>query len=265
MKRMRIHVLMFCLLFCLTAMAEGERDSEHQTQTIAHRGDWRPEGSAQNSRASLRRALEQGIFGSEIDVWLTLDGHIMVDHDGKRDGLSLQDTTFAACRHLLLSNGEIMPQLKDLLKILKKSKSPTRLVVEIKRHRDPQRSRECAAAVVRAICRRHLQDRVLYISFSPEACQTIHQLQPGADIAYLGGDRTPAELHALGLTGLDYNIKVFRQHPEWVQQAHDLGMNVNVWTVNEPDDIREMRDLGVDFITTDHPAVCQQMVAEPKK
>ena len=120
MKRMRIHVLIFCLLFCLTAMAEGERDSEHQTQTIAHRGDWRPEGSAQNSRASLRRALEQGIFGSEIDVWLTLDGHIMVDHDGKRDGLSLQDTTFAACRHLLLSNGEKMPQLKDLLKILKK-------------------------------------------------------------------------------------------------------------------------------------------------
>ena len=123
-KRMRIYVLMFCLLFCQTAMAEGERNSEQQTQTIAHRGDWRPEGSAQNSRASLRRALDRGIFGSEIDVWLTRDGHIMVDHDGKRDGLSIQDTTFAACRRLRLSNGETMPQLKDLLKILKKEQKP---------------------------------------------------------------------------------------------------------------------------------------------
>lgn len=228
--------------------------------TIAHRGHWKPAGSAQNSRASLSRALELAIFGSEIDIWLTTDGHIMVDHDGKRKGISLQDTCYKACKRLALSNGETMPQLKDLLRILHKSKSPTKLVVEVKPHRNPQRSRDCATQAVKAIRKRGLQDRVMYISFSIEACETIHALEPQAEVAYLNGDRTPAELHAMGLTGLDYHINVLRKHPEWVAEAHELGMNVNVWTVDKPEEIEEMRRLGVDYITTNEPAQCEAMM-----
>ena len=254
---MKRTILLVLLTFCAVINASAQSTP---TQTIAHRGDWMPEGSAQNSRASLRRALDLGIFGSEIDIWLTRDGHIMVNHDQIYEGISLQDTTYAACKKLRLKNGEKMPQLKDLLKILKKSKSPTRLVVEVKSHRDPQRSRDCAAAAVAAIRKYGVEDRVLYISFSIEACETIHQLAPTADIAYLSGNRAPAELHQMGLTGIDYNIKVFRQHPEWVAEAHGLGMNVNVWTVDEPDDIRAMRDLGVDYITTNKPVLCEQLL-----
>ena len=243
--------LLAALPFCIHA----------QTQTVAHRGDWRPEGSAQNSRTSLQRALSLGIFGSEIDIWLTRDDHIMVNHDATFQGVTPQDTTYAACKRVRLNNGETMPQLKDLLKILKKSKSPTKLVVEVKKHHDPQRSRDCATAAVRAIRRRHLQDRVMYISFSIEACETIHRLDPYADVAYLSGDRPPAELHTMGLTGIDYHINIFRQHPEWVKEAHELGMNVNVWTVDKPEEIVEMRDLGVDYITTNDPVLCEQLLA----
>jgi len=230
------------------------------TQTIAHRGDWMPKGSAQNSRASLQHALNLGIFGSEIDIWLTRDGHIMVNHDRTFQGITPEDTTYAACRKIRLKNGESMPQLKDLLKILKKSKSPTRLVVEVKSHSLPQRSRDCAAAAVAAIRKYGVEDRVLYISFSIEACETIHQLAPKADVAYLSGNRAPKELHAMGITGIDYNIKVFRQHPEWVAEAHALGMNVNVWTVDEAEDIQAMQQLGVDYITTNKPKLCEELI-----
>ena len=230
------------------------------TQTIAHRGDWMQEGSAQNSRASLQRALDLGIFGSEIDIWLTRDGHIMVNHDRTFQGITPEDTTFAACKKIRLKNGERMPQLKDLLKILKKSKSPTRLVVEVKSHSLPQWSRDCAAAAVAVIRKYGVEDRVLYISFSIEACETIHQLAPKADVAYLSGNRAPKELHDMGLTGIDYNIKVFRQHPEWVAEAHALGMNVNVWTVDEAEDIQAMQQLGVDYITTNKPALCENLL-----
>ncbi len=229
-------------------------------QTIAHRGEWRSESSAQNSRTSLRRALDLGIFGSEIDIWLTRDNHIMVNHDNKYDGVSLQDTTFAACKRLRLSNGERMPELKQLLKILKRSKSPTRLVVEVKTHRDPQRSRACAAMAVSEIRCRKLEDRVMYISFSIEACQTIHALAPDADVAYLEGDRAPEELHRMGLNGIDYHFSKFQAHPEWVGEAHRLGMNVNVWTVDDPKDIRAMQALGVDYITTNEPAQCEAII-----
>ena len=253
--------LITTLLLAATTGTVAVAQQLPRTQTIAHRGDWQSEGSAQNSRTSLQRALDLQIFGSEIDIWLTLDGHIMVNHDATYEGVTVQDTTYAACKDLRLKNAETMPELKDLLKILKKSKSPTKLVVEVKNHRDPQRSRDCAEAAVKAIRRSKLEDRVMYISFSIEACETIHQLAPQAEVAYLSGDRTPAELHAMGLTGLDYHINVFRKHPEWVKEAHDLGMNVNVWTVDKAEDIEAMRDLGVDYITTNAPVLCQQLVS----
>lgn len=258
MRHTRLLALMSILIVFCTAndcLAQTPR-----TQTIAHRGDWKPEGSAQNSRASLQRALDLGIFGSEIDIWLTRDGHIMVNHDRTFQGITPEDTTYAACKKIRLKNGERMPQLKDLLKILKKSKSPTRLVVEVKSHSLPQRSRDCAAAAVAAIRKYGLEDRVLYISFSIEACETLHQLAPKADVAYLSGNRAPKELHAMGITGIDYHIKVFRQHPEWVSEAHALGMNVNVWTVDEAEDIRVMKQLGVDYITTNKPTLCEEPV-----
>ena len=50
--------------------------------------------------------------------------------------------------------------------------------------------------------------------------------------------------------------------PEWVKEAHDLGMSVNVWTVDNPEDIRAMRDLGVDQITTDKPALAREILWE---
>lgn len=257
--------LRFLLLFffCATMACVPGLAQTRQTQTIAHRGEWRSEGSAQNSRTSLQRALDLHIFGSEIDIWMTQDGHIMVNHDATFKGVTVQDTTFAACKNIRLNNGERMPELKHLLKIIKKSKSPTRLIVEVKPHRDPVRSRACATAAVEAIRKQKLEERVMYISFSIEACETIHALAPDAEVAYLNGDRAPEELHRMGLTGIDYHINRFKEHPEWVEEAHRLGMNVNVWTVDEPEDIRAMQALGVDYITTNEPSLCESIIRQP--
>ena len=47
-----------------------------------------------------------------------------------------------------------------------------------------------------------------------------------------------------------------------MKEAHDLGMTVNVWTVDDLDVARQMRDLKVDFITTDRPEEMRALVAE---
>lgn len=255
---MKLRHLILLIAACMAlapCMAQTTR-----CQTIAHRGEWRSEGSAQNSRTSLQRAMDLNIFGSEIDIWLTRDDHIMVNHDDKYQGVSLQDASFAQCKRLRLGNGERMPQLKHLLRILKRSKSPTRLIVEVKSHRDPMRSRRCAAMAVNEIRRRGLEDRVMYISFSIEACLTIHAMAPEADVAYLEGDRTPTSLNHMGINGIDYHFSKFQAHPEWVGEAHRLGMNVNTWTVDKPEDIRAMKALGVDYITTNEPARCEELI-----
>jgi glycerophosphoryl diester phosphodiesterase len=53
---------------------------------------------------------------------------------------------------------------------------------------------------------------------------------------------------------------VFKNKPEWVKESHDLGLKVNVWTVNTPEDIQQMIDLNVDFITTDEPLLVKEVL-----
>ena len=60
--------------------------------------------------------------------------------------------------------------------------------------------------------------------------------------------------------GLDYHYSNFVQHPEWVKEAHDLGMIVNVWTVNKEEMMQQMIDLGVDYITTDKPETALKLI-----
>lgn len=50
---------------------------------------------------------------------------------------------------------------------------------------------------------------------------------------------------------IDYNHAVYTKSPEMVVQAQELGLEVNCWTVNTPELINHMLDLGVDYITTD--------------
>ena len=77
---------------------------------------------------------------------------------------------------------------------------------------------------------------------------------------YLEGNKTPAEVHADGINGIDYHYSYFKKHPEWVKEAHDLGMSVNAWTVDKADDIRAMKELGVDQITTNDPVLTREIL-----
>ncbi len=64
----------------------------------------------------------------------------------------------------------------------------------------------------------------------------------------------------MGIKGIDYNISAIRNHKSWITEAHDLGMTVNVWTVNSESDLQEVIDYGVDYITTDEPVLAKQMI-----
>ena len=92
-------------------------------------------------------------------------------------------------------------------------------------------------------------------------CEQLAKLTPESEIAYLEGDIAPAELKKKGINGIDYHYSViFNKHPEWVKEAHDLGMKVNVWTVNKEADMQKLIDMGVDYITTDQPLEAKQLI-----
>lgn len=222
-----------------------------QTSIIAHRGHWDLAGSAQNSLTALKAADQIGCYGSEFDVHLTSDGVLVVHHDQDIDGIDIQKSPYQAIKGKKLKNGESVPTLAQYLDVGKAC--ATKLILEIKPHFSPAAEDQCVERVLKMVADKRLTDRTEYISFSMHVCEKIKALQPTAKIAYLGGDVAPQDIKARGLTGIDYANVVFALHPDWIKTAHDLGLTVNVWTVNDLNDIYDFVKAGVDYITTNRP------------
>ena len=234
-----------------------------EAQVIAHRGHWKPAGSAQNSVASLAKAQALDIYGSEFDVWITTDDVVVLNHDPTIGGIRIETSTFDDLKNIRLSNGEKIPTLIDYLVQAKKDPT-TKLILEIKTHSASQggvnNNDRVAAAVVQLVKDHNLTAQVEYIAFSIDVCKKLLELQPTAIVAYLNGNMSPQALLNLGIKGIDYNLATIRKNQNWITEAQDLGMTVNVWTVNSESDLQEVIDYGVDFITTDEPVVAKQLV-----
>jgi len=230
----------------------------HGMKVIAHRGYWDKAGSAENSRSSLQNAFDVQCYGSEIDVWITLDGHVMVNHDASYGGVNIQNSYYDDCKNLTLKNGEKMPQLQDMLDMLADEDS-CKLIIEVKTHSNETRGKICCDSCVTQVRRMGLQDKVEYIAFSLNLCREIVRLDPDAHVAYLNGDKDPQTLYNYGVMGLDYTAKSYRNNPTWVSEAHALGMTTNVWTINNKDEMIEMSNLDIDYITTNAPETAKEV------
>ena len=230
-----------------------------QPKVIAHRGYWDCEGSAQNSIASLQKAQELRIYGSEFDVWMTADGVPVINHDAILEGLKIEDSSYLQIKDIQLINGEKTPTLEDYLKQGKKDRK-TKLILELKPHSAKEKEDKAVAEVVKMVKKVGVEKHTEYISFSLNICTEIKRLKPKANVAYLNGDLAPKDLKALNIDGIDYNLSVLRKNKQWIEEAHKLKMTVNVWTVNAEEDMREMIEAGVDYITTDKPVVCRELV-----
>ena len=234
-----------------------------QPKVIAHRGFWDTPGAAQNSIASLVKADSIGCYGSEFDVWLTTDNCAMVDHDGNFKGVRIEDSDMKTISAIRLSNGENVPTLEAYLKRARKLK--TKLILEVKTHRDEARTIACADMAMKLVKKYKLTKRTTYIAFSLAATKHLIANAPkGTEVYYLSGDLTPKQLKEIGAAGPDYSWDAIKKNMDWIHQSHALGMKVNVWTVNDENTLRELIDAKVDFITTNNPLLLQKLLKEKK-
>ena len=257
MKKMLLILFAGCLLVaCGKEVAPGP-------QVVAHRGYWKTEGAAQNSIASLLKAGEIGVYGSEFDVNLTADDELVVNHDFTYKGLVIRESTLAELRNdtLRLANGELIPTLDEYLEASLQYPE-MKLVFELKSKGDPEYEATAIRKSIEAIKRHGVQKRVEFISFSLSACREFARQMPRNRVEYLGGEMAPDELKKLDISGIDYHHSVFLSRPEWVVEAHNKGMVVNAWTVDEDKDIERMLLLGVDQITTNNPERVMELAEE---
>lgn len=251
----KIFILMMAVLTVIIACSASGDSSQ---KVIAHRGYWQTEGSAENSIAALRKAHEIGVYGSEFDVHITRDGQVVVFHDDDADGIVIEDSPYSAISGIRLSNGEKIPTLEEYLEV-GKTLEGTKLIVEIKEHKAAADEDRCVAAVLKAVRDAGVEAQVEYISFSKHVCDALVKDAPGAVVSYLNGDLTPRQAKEAGYAGIDYEDAVYKKNPQWISEAQDLGLIVNVWTVDDIDDMKEFFRLGINFITTNRPVECKAL------
>ena len=208
-----------------------------KSQVIAHRGYWKTAGSAQNSITALQKADSIHCYGSEFDVWLTKDNKLVINHDPVYKMKYMEYSKGDALTGLKLSNGENLPSLEQYLEAGKKCN--TKLILELKALNSKKRETKAVQEILALVTKLGLENRMEYITFS------LHAMK---------------EFIRLGAAGLDYHMGVIKKHPEWIKEAHDLGLKVNVWTVDKAEDMKWLIDQKVDFITTNEPTVAQEIL-----
>lgn len=270
---MKVHVLIYAIAVmavCTAALSPCDAGNRHyrkekQTGIVAHRGYWNCEeaGYAKNSVAALREAQERHFWGSEFDVNMTADSVLIVYHDSYIDGKRIEDFPWSEFKDIRLANGEPIPTI-DMYLVQGRKHPGTMLVYEMKPHSSPEVEDIFIDLTIRKLKEYRLlkPGRVMFISFSFHICQRLAELLPGFTVQYLEGDKTPDEVLEHGINGIDYRHTVFSSNPQWAETARELGMTTNTWTVNRPDDIRNMLGQKIMYITTDEPLTVRKLIKE---
>lgn len=241
----------------------------YNTKIVAHRG-YHHGNVPENSVASLAEAQKLGVYGSEFDVYITTDGVAVIYHnstfkgtempeDAKYKGWRPDSKTYDEIKDYKLENGESLPTLDDFLNQAKHYPD-VKLILEIKSHNTTEKTIRAAQTCIDAVKAKGLENQVEYIAFSYEACKMIAKTAPGASVQYLNGDKAPSVVYADGINGIDYSYSSLTD--EWIKEARDLGMTINVWTVNNTNDMLGFMLKGVNLITTDKPVEAMELASK---
>ncbi len=220
---------------------------------IAHRGasGERPE----NTLPAYRLALAQRADMIEIDLHRTRDGAIVVTHDeglGHLGGRGeIADATLAEVRALDAGDGERVPVLAEVLDEFG-PRIPFNL--ELKRARGgPYAGLE--AATLAEVTQRGLLARTLFSSFYDPVLAELRAQSAEARLALLVSRRSAKDWlgRAKRLRAEALNPELTQVTEDLVAAAHAEGLAVYVFTVDAPDAMRRMIDLGVDGLFTNYP------------
>lgn len=246
--------------FCPEAKSASLK-MKSEVKVIAHRGAWKKDGHPQNSIASLRNAIGIKADGSEFDVRITSDDSLVINHDSRYHGMVIEKTPYRELCRYMLTNGEKMPTLREYLTEGIREKSTTRLVCELKasgisRNRNLELAGKCIAIAEQLNATNH----IVWISFDYDIVKRINELLPKAEVFYLNGDIAPSDLKKEGIRGAGYNYTVFRKKPEWIDEAKRERVLLNVWTVNNPEEMDWFIAKEFDYITTDEPKLLRSKI-----
>lgn len=236
-------------------------------QIIAHRGS--SYTASENTIAAVELAWKEQADAVEVDIHLTRDGHVVVMHDANTlrtagKSLEIRDSTLTELRELDVGSwkgeewaGEKVPLLEEVLATVPDG---GQLVVEIK----------CGPEIIPALTKivrdsEKSHRQIVVVGFGLETLRAVKHNLPELDVFLIASvkkdesgritppvDRLIADALNAGLGGLDLSY-VDAIDAALIGKIHKAGLNMVVWTVDDPEVARRMASIGVDALTTNRP------------
>ena len=254
---------------------------------VAHRGA--SEDEAEHTLAAYEQALADGADGLECDVRLTRDGVLVCVHDRRIDRTSsgrgvvstlelsdLADLDFGSWHERPSTGREETPDwdrssvltLDRLLGVVAERGRRVEIAIETKHPTRYSGLVELALAEVLTKHRLapfatdpHVHVRVM--SFAVSSLRRVRALAPEVPTVFLM-TRLPVRYRngvlPAGALAAGPSLRLLRAHPSYVERVHAAGGEVHVWTVDKPDDVSYVADLGVDVIITNRPRAVRQQL-----
>jgi glycerophosphoryl diester phosphodiesterase len=230
--------------------------------TIAHRGGsrLRPE----NTMAAFDHAVELGVDAIELDVHLSRDGHAVVIHDPTLQRTTTGTGAVADCTADELARFNV-PTLKSVLE--RHREIP--FMIELK-----QDSPVMVRSVTKAVDEAHAVERVSFGSFSLSALTLLRatgRVLTSASVPEVTSALVRSKFFMRPPRNRSYQLFQVPEivpttgsrvvSPRFVRLARAAGLPVQVWVVDEADDVRRLLQWGVTGFISDRPDVVKATLA----
>ncbi len=233
---------------------------------FAHRGG--AVDFPENTMAAFQAAVEMGFTYLETDAYATRDGVLLSFHDDRLDRVTnhqgaIEELDYAAVKPARIGGQEPIPLLEDLIAAFPDARFNI----------DPKHD-ACVEPLIEAIKRTGAVERVCIGSFSDKRLQRMRDaLGPKlcTSLGPLGTARLRFSAWGLPMGGFSAvgcaQIPVIQSgftlgNKSMVDRAHKAGLQVHIWTIDDPDEMNRLLDMGVDGLMTDRPAVLKQVLQE---
>lgn len=227
---------------------------------IGHRGA--PGTTPELTRAAFLRALELGVDMIELDIQLTKDGYLVVIHDHELERTTngsgaVRDHTLAELKQLDAGAwfdqsfvGETILTLEEVIEIVGRR---AMLNVEVKS--PPGDWSSTALKTVAVLTHAGILGTTVLSCFQMQALEKVRELSPAARIGVLWHqpEFDDAWRWARELAAWSFHPWSKVLTAEGVAEAHQRGLRVLTWTVNDPEEIGQVAAMGVDGIMSDFP------------
>lgn len=236
-------------------LGTGKRKTQkvmHKIPIIAHRGasGYEPE----NTLLAFRSALDMQADAIELDVQICKTGEVLVFHDKRLKRITgargkIKKRKLAGLRKLDAGKGEHIPTLKETLDYLDAKIS---INVELK----SKKSAVPTALVIRNCIRTgHWKAESFFVSsFYNRELRRFHEICPEVPIGILYNRRPKKLRRRIRLydpVAVHLNVQHIKE--KWVRLAHEHGLKVYVWTVDDPEIAKLLIADGVDGFFTNYP------------